>query len=84
MSNKTGIEILNTMIASDDLKLKKFIKLAEDFFVKNHLQNDPVGNLEIIYCHQIFNSIQKFCLDTICLEPKSYLTLLSLLIYLHL
>ena len=28
------------------------------------------GILEIIYCHQIFNSIQKLCLDTICLGPK--------------
>ena len=26
--------------------------------------------LQIVYCQQIFNNIQKSCLETICLEPK--------------
>jgi hypothetical protein len=73
MTNKTGIEILNIMIASDDLKLYELVKAFEDFFVENNhqiLRNDPVGILQIVYCNQIFNNIQKFCLKTICLEPE--------------
>ena len=61
------------MIASDDLKLNQLIKVTEDFFIENHQQFmriDPVKILQIVYCHQIFNSIQKFCLETIYSEPE--------------
>src|SRR5436190_15039296 len=61
------------MIASDDLKLNQLIKATEDFFIVNHqkfIQIDPVEILQIIYCRQVFNNIQKICLETICSEPE--------------
>ena len=66
------------MVASDDLKLNKLLKVSEDFFIENHhqfLRNDPIEVLQIAYCHQIFNNIQKYCF-------KVFLILQSLLIYL--
>ena len=30
---------------------------------------NPVEILQIVYCHQIFNNIQSFCLETTCFEP---------------
>ena len=36
MTNKNGIEILNIIVASDDLKLNQIIKVAEDIFIENH------------------------------------------------
>ena len=61
------------MIALEDLKLNKLIKLTEDFFIENRqqfLQIDPVEILQVVSCHQIFNNIQKMCLETICFKPE--------------
>ena len=66
------------MGASEDLKLNQLIKLAEDSFIKNHkqfLQIDPVEILQIVFCRQIYNNIQKSCLEMILSEPEIYLIL---------
>src|SRR5688572_4760337 len=73
MTDKTGIEILNIMITSNDLKLNQLIKVAEDFSIKNQqqfLRNDPIGILQMVYCHEFLNEIQEFCLEIICFEPE--------------
>ncbi|RIA78771.1 hypothetical protein C1645_746361, partial [Glomus cerebriforme] len=51
ITNNTETELLNIMIASDELKLKQLTKLAEDFIIKKYqfLQNNPVGILQLIY-----------------------------------
>ena len=72
-SNKIGTELLDIMFASDELKLKDLTKLIEDFIIENHhqfLQNDSIGVLQIAYCCQIFNNIQKYCFEMICLKPE--------------
>ncbi|RIA92254.1 hypothetical protein C1645_874890 [Glomus cerebriforme] len=73
ITNKTGAELLDFMIISDELNLKKLANVTEDFIIKNHrqfLQNDPVGILQIInYCKLLVN-LQEFCLDKICSEPE--------------
>jgi len=61
------------MIALEDLKLNKLIKLTEDFFIENRqqfLQIDPVEILQVVFYHQIFNNIQKMCLETICFKTE--------------
>ena len=68
------MEILNIIIASDDLKLNQLIKVVEEFFIKNHyqsLRDDPVGILQTAYCHQVLNNIQKCCLGVVCFEPEN-------------
>ncbi|EXX58737.1 BTB/POZ domain-containing protein [Rhizophagus irregularis DAOM 181602=DAOM 197198] len=73
INNKTGTELLDIMIASDELKLEQLTKLTEEFIVKNYqqfLQNDPVGIIQIVYYNKSFFNLQEFCLETICYEPK--------------
>ena len=73
ITNKTGTELFDIMIASDELLLKKITKLTEDFIIENHhqfLRNDPVGILQIVYYHESFANLREFCLETICFEPK--------------
>ncbi|GBC21676.2 BTB/POZ domain-containing protein [Rhizophagus irregularis DAOM 181602=DAOM 197198] len=74
LNRKTGVEILNIIITSDDLKLYQLAKQAEEFFIKNRqcqlLRNDPVGILKLVLHHKILSKIQEFCLETICSEPE--------------
>ncbi|CAB4381006.1 unnamed protein product [Rhizophagus irregularis] len=74
MTNKTGAEILNMMIAFDELKLNQLIKLAEDYLIehrKKFLQNDPIEFLQIINSHKVFNSnIRELCLKNIYSDPN--------------
>ncbi|GBC09562.1 hypothetical protein RclHR1_08990006 [Rhizophagus clarus] len=73
INNKTGTELLNIMIASDELKLKQLTKLIEDFIIENYqqfLRNDPVGILRIVYYNKSFVNLQEVCLETICSDPK--------------
>ncbi|RGB38446.1 hypothetical protein C1646_534417 [Rhizophagus diaphanus] len=73
ITKKTGIEILNIMIASDDLKLNQLIKPIEDFLIENHhqfLRDDPIEILQTIFYRQEFNNLQEFCLEMICYEPE--------------
>ncbi|GET58798.1 BTB/POZ domain-containing protein [Rhizophagus irregularis DAOM 181602=DAOM 197198] len=52
ITNKNETELLNILIASDELKLKRLTKLTEEFIIEKHhqfLQNDPVGILQTVY-----------------------------------
>ncbi|CAB4444577.1 unnamed protein product [Rhizophagus irregularis] len=72
IANKTGIELLNFMFASDKLMLKKLTKLIEDSIIKNQqpfLQSDPIGILLIIYYCKSLVNLQGYCLDKICSDP---------------
>ncbi|EXX75066.1 BTB/POZ domain-containing protein [Rhizophagus irregularis DAOM 181602=DAOM 197198] len=74
ITNETGTELLDLMIASDECMLEKLSKLTEDFIVKEQqqfLQNDPVGILQIIYCRKTFVELQKYCLDRICSDSNN-------------
>src|SRR5581483_10165577 len=68
------MEVLNIIIASNDVKLDQLIKVVKDFFIRNHrqfLQRDPVGILQTVYYHQILNNIlHNYCLEAVCLEPE--------------
>ncbi|GBB93255.1 hypothetical protein RclHR1_02140008 [Rhizophagus clarus] len=73
INNKPGTELLDIMIASDELKLEQLTKLTEEFIIENYkqfLQNDPVGILHIVYYNESFFNLQEFCLETICSEPE--------------
>ncbi|GBC02009.1 hypothetical protein RclHR1_04410002 [Rhizophagus clarus] len=73
ITNKTGIELLDIMITSDELMLKKLTKLTESFIIENchqFLRNDPVEILHTIYYNKQLISLQEFYLNKICIEPK--------------
>ena len=66
------IEILNVIIASDDLELNQLVKLAVDYLIEHQqfLQDDPVGILQIVYSHKSLNNVQEFCLKMVCSKPE--------------
>ncbi|RGB35317.1 hypothetical protein C1646_759488 [Rhizophagus diaphanus] len=73
IANKAGTELLDFMIISDEMMLKKLTNLTEDFIVKNQqifLQNDPVGILQIVYYCKPLVNLQEFCLEKICSKPE--------------
>ena len=73
MTDKSGIEILNIVTASDDLKLKNLTKLAKNLLSKNHqqfLRNYPIEILQVVYCYKILEDIQMSCFETICSKPE--------------
>ncbi|RGB21266.1 hypothetical protein C1646_778531 [Rhizophagus diaphanus] len=73
IANKTGTELLNLMIISNELMLKKLTKFTEEYIIENQqrfLQNDPVGILQIISYFKAFVNLQEFCLDKICSGPE--------------
>src|ERR1051325_10931473 len=53
--------------------IKKFFKLLTNNFLimrQQFLQIKPVEILQVVFCHQILNNIQKMCLETICFNPE--------------
>ncbi|CAB4393405.1 unnamed protein product [Rhizophagus irregularis] len=73
ITNKTGTELLNFMIVSNELMLKNLTKFIEDFIIENQqqfLQNDPIGIFQIIYYCKSLVNLQEYCLDMICSEPE--------------
>ncbi|PKK68167.1 hypothetical protein RhiirC2_750702, partial [Rhizophagus irregularis] len=61
------------MIASNELKLELLSKFTEKCLIteNNHLlRHDPVGILQIVSDHKIFDKIKEVYLETICIEPK--------------
>ncbi|GES81040.1 BTB/POZ domain-containing protein [Rhizophagus clarus] len=72
IANKTGTELLDFMILSNELVLKRLTKLTEEFIMENQqqfLQNDPVGIFKIIYYYEPFTKLQEYYLESICSEP---------------
>ncbi|EXX75928.1 uncharacterized protein OCT59_004922 [Rhizophagus irregularis] len=73
ITDKTGTELLNFMIVSNELMLKNLTKFIEDFIIENQqqfLQNDPIGIFQIIYYRKSLANLQEYCLDMICSEPE--------------
>ncbi|POG64732.1 hypothetical protein GLOIN_2v1483644 [Rhizophagus irregularis DAOM 181602=DAOM 197198] len=63
LNNKTGTELLDIVIASDELKLKPLTKTTEDFMIENHqgfLRMDPVKPYEKVLPKELVDDILKF------------------------
>ncbi|RIA83522.1 BTB/POZ protein [Glomus cerebriforme] len=72
-TNKTKTELLNIMIASDELNLEQLAKLSEDFIIERYhqfLRNDLVEIFQLTYDRKSLVKLQQFCLEIICFEPK--------------
>jgi hypothetical protein len=73
IDDETGIELFNIMTASNELKLELLTELAESFLINGSnqlLRDDPIGILQIVSGHKIFDKIKEYYLETICFEPK--------------
>ncbi|UZO13430.1 uncharacterized protein OCT59_004929 [Rhizophagus irregularis] len=57
ITDKTGADLIDFMIAFGECMLNDLTKFTEDFMFRSQqqfLQDDPVGILQIIYCYKIF------------------------------
>ncbi|GES81001.1 BTB/POZ domain-containing protein [Rhizophagus clarus] len=71
--NLSGTEILDFIIISDGLMLRKLTKFTEHFIIENHhqfLRNDPVGIIQTLYYCKAFINLLEFFMDKICSEPE--------------
>src|SRR5581483_11371633 len=70
---KNGAQILKLLIASDELNLQKLSDHIQTYLIDNqaeYLRNDPVDILQIVFRYESCENLRKFCLDTICEDPK--------------
>ncbi|RGB33218.1 hypothetical protein C1646_705019 [Rhizophagus diaphanus] len=73
INGKTGYELLDIMVASEELKLEQLTKLTEEFIMGNYqqfLQSEPVGVIRVIYYNKSFYNLQEYCLQIISSEPE--------------
>ncbi|POG80919.1 hypothetical protein GLOIN_2v1797735 [Rhizophagus irregularis DAOM 181602=DAOM 197198] len=74
ITDKIGTELLNIIIASDELNLENLTRLTKDYIVEHRqlLQNDPVEALQTVFYYESLINLRDLCLETICLEPENF------------
>jgi hypothetical protein len=73
LNNLQGLDILNLLIAVDELNIQPLVSHIQEFLIEHKtefLHQNPTGILETIYQHETFTDLWKFCLETICKDPK--------------
>jgi hypothetical protein len=73
LNNLQGLDILNLLIAVDELNIQPLVSHIQEFLIEHKtefLHQNPTGILETIYQHETFTDLWKFCLETICIDPK--------------
>ncbi|GBB94900.1 hypothetical protein RclHR1_24360003 [Rhizophagus clarus] len=74
LKNLQGLDVLNLLIAVDELNIQQLISHIQEYLVKHQtefLLQNPTGILEIVYQHETLTDLWDFCLETICKEPKT-------------
>ncbi|CAB4381435.1 unnamed protein product [Rhizophagus irregularis] len=72
-NKQNGAQMLKLLMASDELNLQKLNDYIQTYLINNqaeYLKNDPVGVLQIVFRYEGCENLRKFCLDTICKDPK--------------
>ncbi|CAB4431332.1 unnamed protein product [Rhizophagus irregularis] len=74
ITDKIGTELLNIIIASDELNLENLTRFTKDYIVEHRqlLQNDPVGALQTVFYYESLINLRDLCLETICIEPENF------------
>jgi hypothetical protein len=73
LKNLQGSDILNLLIAVDELNIHSLITYIQEYLIEHQaefLHQNPTGILEIVYQHETFTDLWDFCLEKICEEPK--------------
>jgi hypothetical protein len=73
LDKQNGAKVLRLLIASDELNLQKLSDYIQTYLIDNqaeYLKNDPVDVLQIVFRYEGCKYLRKFCLDTICDNPK--------------
>ncbi|POG62912.1 hypothetical protein GLOIN_2v1691014, partial [Rhizophagus irregularis DAOM 181602=DAOM 197198] len=72
-NKQNGSQMLKLLMASDELNLQKLSDYIQTCWIDNrveYLKNDPVDILQIIFRHGGCEDLRKFCLNSICENPK--------------
>ncbi|EXX63994.1 BTB/POZ protein [Rhizophagus irregularis DAOM 181602=DAOM 197198] len=70
---QNSVKVLKLLVASDELNLQKLSDYIQTYLIDNqaeYLKNDPVDVLQITFRYESCEGLRKFCLDSICEEPK--------------
>ncbi|GBB89892.1 hypothetical protein RclHR1_16720004 [Rhizophagus clarus] len=70
---QNGTKVLKLLMASDELNLQKLSDYVQTYLIDNqaeYLKNEPVDVLQIVFQYEGCEDLRKFCLDTICKNPK--------------
>ncbi|RGB43238.1 hypothetical protein C1646_661555 [Rhizophagus diaphanus] len=70
---QNGAKVLKLLVASDELNLQKLSDHIQTYLIDNqaeYLKNDPVDILRITFQYESCEGLRKFCLDSICEDPK--------------
>src|SRR3954452_17311918 len=73
LKNLHGPEVLNLLIAVDELNIQPLISYVQEFLIERKaefLRQNPTGILETVYQHETFTDLWNFFLENICEEPK--------------
>src|SRR4051794_35176958 len=72
LDKEDGIEILNLLLASNELGLYKLANHVGDFLEQHQkylFKKYPIEMIDIIFSHDLFAYLREFCLETLCAEP---------------
>ncbi|RGB43239.1 hypothetical protein C1646_681264, partial [Rhizophagus diaphanus] len=70
---QNGAIVLKLLVTSDELNLQKLSDYIQTYLVDNqaeYLKNYPVDILRITFQYEGCEGLRKFCLDSICEDPK--------------
>ncbi|GES82627.1 BTB/POZ protein [Rhizophagus clarus] len=70
---QNGAKVLKLLMASDELNLQKLSDYIQTYLLDNqaeYLKNEPIDVLQIVFRYEGCEDLRKFCLDTICKDPK--------------
>jgi hypothetical protein len=73
LDKQNGAKILELLIASDELNLQKLSDYIQTYLIDNqaeYLKNGPIDVFQIVFRYEGCENLRKFCLDTICKDPK--------------
>jgi hypothetical protein len=73
LKNLQGPDVLKLLIAVDELSIHSLISHIQEFLIEHQTEflfQNPTEILEIVYQHESFTDLWKFCLEKICEEPR--------------
>jgi hypothetical protein len=75
LANTTSIDILELLIASDELILKELFDHVQDYLVEeraNWIQKNFVLVLHAVFKLTSCNKLKEYCLESICADPQPF------------
>src|SRR4051794_27514136 len=72
---KFGSDILDLLVASDELLIEELVKYVQNYLIENHdkwLQQNLVKVLDTVFQLESCKEIYTYCLETICNDPGPF------------